>query len=390
MSRFDFTPDEFADRRERAAAAMRQKEIDWLISINPRSIHWLTGCRAKSYQAFQCLFFSTTGAPPVYLARISERLEIEAEALAGDFRFWGAGGKTNPSAVFGDVFTSLGLADKSVGIERPDAYLGVRLHESLIAACGVAMADATDLIDGLRLIKSEAEQDYIRTAGQIADLSMLRLTETLVEGQTELALTGDIYHAATTAGGDLPASPINLSAGARGLFCHGAPSERAVEKGDIGNAEYAIPYRGYPVSIGRQFCVGLATPELCDAHASVSEAMRSAIDICAPGIPACEVFLAAERELIRSGFEQHRVHTMGYAMATAFPPATGEAFHLSPGNRTKLQLGMQISLCPNLFSSSLNMGVRLVDNVLIAGGGAEVLTKAPHDIIQGRHCHGRP
>ncbi|MCX7561450.1 Xaa-Pro peptidase family protein [Sulfitobacter sp. F26204] len=384
MSRLDFTPEEFANRRAMAGEAMRAAGIEWLIVINPRSIHWLTGCRAKSYQAFQCLFFSSKGAPPVYLARVSEKLEIEAEALADGFHYWGDTDKPDPGAVFGDLFAKLGLTGKSVAIERPNAYLGAPMYEALARASGSPMADASALLDGLRLIKSEAEITFIRKAAQIATVSMGRLQEVLSVGQSELALTGGIYQAATTAGGEVPASPINLSAGARGLFCHGAPGARAVEQGDIGNAEYAIPYRGYPVSIGRQFCLGPVSTELADAHACVAQALQAAIATCAPGVPACEVFTAAEEALVRSGFAPHRVHTMGYAMATAFPPATGEAFHISSANSAELKSGMQISICPNLFSTDLNMGVRLVDNVMITDSGAEVLTKYPHDVIQGR------
>ena len=76
MSRRDFSVAEFADRRARVRAALREADLDWLIAIHPISIHWLTGSEAKSYQEFQCLIVSAHSDTLVILAREGERNEL--------------------------------------------------------------------------------------------------------------------------------------------------------------------------------------------------------------------------------------------------------------------------------------------------------------------------
>src|SRR3546814_20982406 len=62
MSKHDFTPDEFADRRSRVRAAVAAAGLDWLVAFHPVSIHWLTGSDAQSYQEFQCLLIPAIGS----------------------------------------------------------------------------------------------------------------------------------------------------------------------------------------------------------------------------------------------------------------------------------------------------------------------------------------
>src|SRR4051794_22899334 len=89
MSKHDFPPAEFADRRARARRAIGDRGLDWLLVFHPVTIHWLTGSEAKSYQAFQCLLVAAEDRPLVILTRESERAEFEQESLVDDVRTWG-------------------------------------------------------------------------------------------------------------------------------------------------------------------------------------------------------------------------------------------------------------------------------------------------------------
>ncbi|MGC1497957.1 MAG: Xaa-Pro peptidase family protein [Sulfitobacter sp.] len=384
MSCRDFSTSEFAQRREALTEQLHRNKIDWFIAIHPRSIHWLTGSRAKSYQSFQCLFVSAAGGLPVLIARRSDQLELEADALVKEIRFWGDSQVPDAETALVRAFGDLRLRGRTLALDQPDHFPGTDLFQSLVRRHGAKTLNGTALLRDVRLIKSPAEQKYIRKAGEIADLSMAALQDGLRIGKTELSLTGNIYQAALQAGGDLPASPINIAAGARGLFCHAAPSERPVRDKDHGNAEYAVPYRGYPASIGRQFCIGQPAQALTDTLGYVKEALQAAILGCTSGVPARDVFFSANEVLKRHGLDQARAHTMGYAMATAFPPAMGETFQIAPDNHEPLRSGMQFSICPNVFSPKANLGVRLVNNILVHDTAAEVVTRFPLDLIEAR------
>ena len=96
MSKHDFTAAEFADRRARLRAALHDRDLDWLVVIHPVAIRWLTGSDAKSYQEFQCLFFSAEEAPLTVLTRAGEVAEFQDDALVDEVVGWGGGIAEDP------------------------------------------------------------------------------------------------------------------------------------------------------------------------------------------------------------------------------------------------------------------------------------------------------
>src|SRR3546814_1427152 len=148
----------------------------------------------------------------------------------------------------------MGLPGARVGTEVPAYYLHPHHYVQLKALLGDALvAEPSNLIHDMKLVKSPAELAYIRRAAGIDDAAMEVLGDTLAEGRTELYCAGKVYEAMLSAGSGIAASPINLVSGERLAFSHGAPTERALRRGDDVNVEYGASYRRSPSTIGRQF-----------------------------------------------------------------------------------------------------------------------------------------
>src|SRR3954468_21872139 len=171
MSKLDFTATEFAERRSRLQAAMASAGLDWLVVVHPISIHWLTGSDAKSYQEFQCLMVGASGQPLSMLTRAGETHEFETDSLADEVIGWGGGTLEDPIVAFEALAQRLGICKARIGLEVPGFYLHphhyVRLREWLGDAL---VAEPTDLISQLRLVRSAAELSYIHEATIYADL----------------------------------------------------------------------------------------------------------------------------------------------------------------------------------------------------------------------------
>lgn len=382
MSRHDFSAAEFSGRLGRVREAIGRAGLDWLILFHPVSIHWLTGSDAKSYQALQCLFVSARPAPLGVLVREGERNEYRDDTLADDIWGWGGGEPEDPVDAFQRVADSLNLRKGRVGIEVPAYYLHPHHYERIKAFLGSALvAEPTNLVNDLKLVKSPAELAYIRRAGEIADKAMAAFAAMLKEGNTELQAAGEVYRTLLSNGSGLAASTLNLVSGERAGFSHGAPTERRLRRGDFGNIEYGAAYRRYTVTIGRQFCLGEPTARMRELYDVVRRAADALIREVRAGVPAVVPHEAAKKVIAQAGFDKYRVHTSGYGIAPGFPPAWGEPVNMFGGNPYTLQAGMVVSVEPPVFIGEEKLGARIIDNVLVTEGGAELISTFSRDLI---------
>lgn len=382
MSKHDFSAEEFATRRARVREAIGRAGLDWLVAFHPVSIHWLTGSDAKSYQEFQCLLISAQPGPLVVLTREGERNEFQDDALVD--QVWTCGGREpdDPIAAFERLADSLGLKRAHVGIEVPAYYLHPHHYLQLKQVLGGALvAEPTNLVHDLKLVKSPAELAYIRRAVRIADDAMKVFARSLAEGRSELEVAGDVYQALLASGSGLAASPMNLVSGERSCFSHGAPTERQLRQGDYGNVEYGAMYKRYTSTIGRQFSLGRPTPRMIELYDLVRRAADACIAEIRAGVPAIVPHEAAKRVISEAGLDHGRVHTSGYGLAPGFPPTWGEPMHMFGGSRYTLQAGMVVSVEPPVFLGDERLGARLIDNVLVTDDGAELLTQFSRDLI---------
>lgn len=382
MSKHDFSADEFASRRSRVRATIGQAGLDWLVVFHPVSIHWLTGSDAKSYQEFQCLLISAAPGPVSVLTREGEFNEFRDDALVDELRVWGGGRADDPVAAFQRLIQDFGLPSLRVGLETPGYYLHPHHYVRIVKLLGDALvAEPSNLIHDLKLVKSATELTYIREAGRIADAAMDVFALSLAAGRSELEVAGDVYRALLSAGSGLAASPMNLVSGERSGFSHGAPTHRRLRRGDFGSVEYGATYKRYTATIGRQFSVGPPTPRMRELYDVVRRAADACIAEIRPGVPAVVPHEAAKCVIAEAGLEHGRVHTTGYGLAPGFPPTWGEPLHMFDDSPYTLQPGMVVTVEPPVFLGEERLGARLIDNVLVTEDGSELLSRFSRDLI---------
>ncbi len=382
MSKHDFTADEFASRRSCAREAIGAAGLDWMLLFHPVSIRWLTGTDAKSYQEFQCLLISAKPGPISVLTRDGERNEFLDDALVDQLQTWGGGEPEDPIAAFERLAESLGVTGTRIGMEVPGYYLHPHHYVRIKQLFGESLvAEATNLIHDLTLVKSATELSYIREANRISDLAMTRFAGSLTAGRSELELAGEIHHALLTSGSGLAASPINLVSGERSSFSHGAPTDRRLQRGDFGNVEYGTTFKRYTATIGRQFVLGQPTPRMRELYDLVRRASDACIAEIRAGVPAVVPHEAAKRVIAEAGLDSARVHLSGYGLAPGSPPTWAEPIYLFGGSTYTLQAGMVVTVEPPVFIGAERLGARIIDNVLVTHDGAELLSRFSRDLI---------
>ena len=260
-------------------------------------------------------------------------------------------------------------------------YDYIRVKQVLGAAL---VAEPTNLVHDLKLVKSATELSYIREASRKADAAMSAFAAALVqgEGRSELALAGVIHASLLADDSVLAASPINLVSGERAGFSHGAATHRKLARGDTGNVEYGATHRRYTVTIGRQFNIGPTSARVREIFDIVRLACDACIAEIRDGVPAVEPHEAAKRVIADAGFERGRVHTSGYGLAPGFPPTWGEPLHMIGGSPYTLRAGMVVSVEPPIFLGDERIGARIIDNMLVTRDGCELLSRFSRDIIE--------
>ena len=382
MSKHDFTKEEFANRLQRTRAAIAAASLDWLLVIHPVSMRWLIGQDNKSYTAFQCLAVSAKSDKLVIFTREMERSEFELDTMVNEVRGYNGREPEDPMQAFSTFSDELGLKKARVGMEVPSWYLNPHQYVRVKEILGEALvAEPSNLVHSLKLVKSPREIEYHRKSAAIAADALKALIATVAEGRTELELAAAAYHAILKAGSAIPASTMNLMTGERSCFVLGAPTERKQVKGDTGLVELGAAYRRYTSTLGRQWVLGKPTDRLRDLHKIVLEASDACMAEMRDGAPAIKPHEALKGVIAKYGMDHFRQHTSGYGMAPGFPPSWGEPPNMFGGSKDVLRAGMVISVEPAVFIKEERMGVRLIDNCLITETGVELLSRTPRDLI---------
>jgi Xaa-Pro dipeptidase len=382
MSKHDFTPAEFAGRLARVRQAIAAAGLDWLLVIHPVSMRWLISQDTKSYTSFQCLPVSAEPRPLVVFTRGTERAEFEADTMAEEVRCWGGGEPEDPIAAFARFADELGLRNARVGMEVPAWYLHPHHYVALKDMLGPALvAEPSNLVHSLKLVKSAQELAYVRKAAENSALALQALIDTVRDGVSELELAGAAYQALMSAGSCIPASTMNLMTGERSAFALGAPTERRMRRGETGLVEIGGAYRRYTSTLGRQWNLGAPSARLRDLYKVIREASDACIGAMRAGVRAVEPHEATKRVIAAAGLDQYRMHTTGYGMAPGFPPSWGEPLNMFGGSTDVLQAGMVVSVEPAVFIQAERIGVRLIDNVLVTENGTELLSRTPRELI---------
>ena len=316
------------------------------------------------------------------LTRAGERDEFQDDALVDQIVGWGGGEIEDPIAAFERLAWSHGLLNTRVGIEVPAYYLHPHHYVRLKELLGDALvAEATNLVHDLKLVKSATELSYIRQASRIADTAMDVFINSVKAGRSELEIAGEVYHSLLISGSGLAASPINLVSGERSCFSHGAPTDRRLRAGDFGSVEYGATFKRYTSTIGRQFCLGSPTARMRELYDLVRRASDACIAKIRAGVPAVVPHEAAKRVIADAGLDHCRVHTTGYGLAPGFPPTWGEPLHMLGGSTYTLQAGMVVTVEPPVFVGEERLGARIIDNVLVTETGCELLSRCRRDLI---------
>ena len=377
-----FSPEEMAERRERAVAAIRDAGLDALLCFKQESMYWLTGYDSFGFSLFQCLIVDAGGGVTL-LTRLPDLRQARHTSNIEDIRIWKDTEGMNPARDLRAQLDRLRLGSARLGVEL-DSY-GLKAHHWRLVEAELAgrcsLTDASTLIDRLRAVKSPKEIEYARRAAVLADDAWdeaVRLARAgAFEGDVLAAMQGAVFRG----GGDYAGNEFIIGSGPGALLCRYFSGRRHLGREDQLTLEFAGAYRRYHAAMMRTLLTGRAHPEHVSMHAACADALHACMEAVRPGRPMGEVFAAHAKVMDAAGLREHRMNACGYGMGAVYNPLWVDPPMFHEGNPLEMQAGNVFFLHMIVMDSDSGRAMTLGHSVLVTDAGCECLSRSSLDLV---------
>ena len=251
-----FAPDEYRRRLAAVRARMTQADLDLLIVSSPESICYLSGYESAGYFVQQALLVDLA-AEPILIIRALEVPNAEASCIWEPLIAYRD--HENATEEIAALIANFGTGTKRVGAElRSRALSHAQVADLGRLLPNHAFVDSFGVVEGARLIKSEAELACIRRAGRIVEAGMRACFSALGQGRSERDVAAAAYHATISAGSEWTGAPAFVSSGPRSARAHTTWSDRVLAAGDPVFLEVNAAVSRYHAALMRPACIAPA------------------------------------------------------------------------------------------------------------------------------------
>ncbi|MDA8954681.1 Xaa-Pro peptidase family protein [Planktomarina temperata] len=366
-----FETTEFKARLTRAQSRMNAADLDAILLTTEPDIRYFTGYLTRFWES-PCrpwfLVLPRSGDPIAVIPSIGAALM--ARTWITDIRTWRAPDLED------DGISLLAETLRNIG-PRIGTPSGLQSHlrmplgdfARLNAALPQPIGADADILRSLRLVKSEAEIEKIKTACQIATRAFERVPEIARIGQPLAPVFRDFQRLCLDEGADWV--PYLAGAAAPGGYGDviSPADDRPLEAGDVLMLDTGVVHDGYFCDFDRNFSVGSPSPDVAAGHSRLIEATYAAFEAARPGATAAELFHVMDK-IVTGGAGGSEAGRYGHGLGmnlTEWPS-------LIPTDHTPLVEGMVLTLEPGI---ELAPGRALVheENIVIRENGAEWLSQ---------------
>ena len=362
---------EFKARLTRAQSRMDAAGLDAILLTTEPDIRYFTGYLTRFWES-PCrpwfLVLPRSGDPIAVIPSIGAALM--ARSWITDIRCWRAPDLEDDGiSLLAETLHALG---PSIGTPSGlQSHLRMPLTDfaRLNAALPQPIGADFDILRSLRLVKSEAEIEKIKTACQIATRAFARVPEIASMGQPLAQVFRDFQRLCLDEGADWV--PYLAGAAAPGGYGDviSPADDRPLAAGDILMLDTGLVHDGYFCDFDRNFSVGRPSADVAEGHSRLIEATYAAFEVARPGSTAAELFHVMDK-IVTGGAGGSEAGRYGHGLGmnlTEWPS-------LIPTDHTPLVSGMVLTLEPGI---ELAPGRALVheENIVIRENGAEWLSQ---------------
>jgi Xaa-Pro dipeptidase len=377
-----FSIDEFQDRLDAFRTAMADRGLSVCLVSAPENIFYLTGLDHWGYFAPHILVVPAAGEM-ILMTRAMERVTIVTQVR--NTRFEGHSDSETAADRAGSLLNELGLANGRVGIEAWSSGMSHGAAEQLKRACPRAeWVDISGIVDELRMIKSPAEQTFMRQAARVSDAAAAAAIEAVRARASEREVAAACQQAMIAAGGTYPGFGPFIRSTSRLGEEHTTWSDAELASGDSAFLELSGCVARYHAPLGRLIHVGKAPEQARTMSVICADAFQAVCDTLRPGALFRDVYAAWQRVVDAAGLAHYRRHHCGYVVGIGVPPSwTGgnKVIGLRHDSELVVRAGMGFHVLSWLMGTGRG-DFFLSNTVLVGDHVAEVLTQTPAGITE--------
>jgi Xaa-Pro aminopeptidase len=263
-----------------------------------------------------------------------------------------------------------GLGSSMIGVASPLALASLHSDQLLRELPRVTWKDGTMALLRPRSIKSRQEIAHMRRACEITAAGLEEAMRVIQPGITEREVASAAHAAMFVAGAEDLGFDTAVSSGPRAGLKHAAPTERALEAGDMVFLDMGAVVGGYHADLSRCVTVEAADDDARRMLEAARAIFQQAFDVVRPGASVQSIYRAAARAARESGFaDDYMPNGLGHGLGLSL----FELPFLSPDDETALEEGMIFALEPMLVRYGEGTAV-VEETVLVTETGAETLS----------------
>lgn len=371
----DFPESEFAQRLERVQRSMTANKLDALLISTEAELRYFSGFRTPFWQSPTRPWFLVVPARSKPVAVIPEiGAALMRATWLGDVRTWASPHATDDGVTL--------LADALAGYARLGMSMGrasalrmpvgdfERLRDGLP---GAEWIDASLMLRDLRMVKSDAEIEKIRSICAIGSAAFARAGALFHEGQAlsdafrafkiELLQQGaeDVPYLVGGAGPDGYTDVIS------------PPSASPLRQGDILMLDTGATREGYFCDFDRNFAIGPPSDAARHAYDVLWQATEAGLAAARPGATCAAVYQAMADVIGQVGGDVGR---LGHALGSELT----EEPSLIAWDQTVLEPGMVMTLEPSMTVKGQAIMVH-EENIVMRDGAPELLTQRAREML---------
>lgn len=367
-----FPAGEYTARCFALRAQMAERGLDVLLVHNPADVCWACGYQSPYADWYACLVVPAEGPLTLQvcdadLARLNTTVDDvvyvqwhEAERAGRDLAA---------------LFALRGVAPRRVGVQMHRRGLTPADLEALRAGLTSSeFIDASDLVLGLRAVKSPAEIECARYAARLSVIGLDAGVAAVRPGATENTVAAAALAAMIEAGSEFCSTAPLVKAGERASAVHATWKRAPILPGAPVIIELTGVYRRYGAPVYGTAVVGPAPARMRTMEDLCQRALDRLHEAIRPGHTLGEGAEAVDAVLAGADSDLLYLRRHGYGVGIGMPPDWVEhSLVIAAGDQREFEPGM-IFHTPRSVRIAGRLQVGFSETVLVTEHGCEILT----------------